>query len=149
MQNLLSNIKATKVFDSAAASLVGQDGDVIDMLGFEGVMFVLSLGTTVTSGATITLLAAQNTTSSVVGMAELDDEVTVTVGASDAEKLIILDLYQPAERYVRPEFEISDQTVEIDSIIAIQYGAKKMPVTQSTAANGVLASGTAVSPDEA
>lgn len=146
--NLLKNVKITKVHDSVAAGTDNKDSDIVDMAGFDGCLFILCMGT-VTSGAVVELVADQNTANSTSGMAELEGSASFTAGASDSEKCVCLDVYRPTERYLRCGVEISTQNIEIDAVLAIQYQSSKGPITQSTDANGVIASETLISPDEA
>jgi len=136
---LINGIKLTKVMDSQAAAQTNRDSDIIDMQGYDGVMFLASFGVLIENG-TLELVVDQNTANSTSGMAELTGTVTHTCGASDSESMLAIDVYKPRKRYLRCGIEIGTQNAEIDSVIAIQYGAHNRPITQSTDANGVLGS---------
>jgi hypothetical protein len=124
MSQLSPRIKITKVQDHTVAGTSAVNSDAVDMAGFEGVLFVTSFGT---AAANNLVNAAQETTSNGT-FADLLG-TSVTSGTSDED--VWLDIYMPQERYVRLEVARGTSST-LESIWAIQYGAKKQPVTNST-----------------
>lgn len=146
MRNLLNNVKITRVLAAVADGQAASASDILDMQGFTGVMFIAKVAD-VTNGSVLTLAAQQNTANSSVGMATLSGSVTYTAGATDADDdLLVLDVVKPRERYVRAVFTSATQNAVKDGVIAIQYGAEVVPVTQGST---VLDSDTIVDADEA
>lgn len=144
--SLLNDVKVTVVEAAAGAAQTALDSDILDMSGYEGVLFIAMLGD-ITSGSVLTLAAQQNTANSTSGMATLSGSATFTAGASDADsKVLALDVYRPRERYVRAYLTRTTQDAIIGGVIAIQYGATKKPVTQHAS---VIDSDTLVEPAEA
>jgi len=144
---LLNHVKVDKVINSVSAGTATNSSDILDMQGFEGVMFVASMGD-VSNTSVITLQVQQNTSNSASGMATLDDATTsFTADASTADdKLLIVDCVKPLKRYVRCQLITATANGEIDSVIAIRYGAHAKPITQGS---DVVASDIGVSPAEA
>lgn len=143
---LLSNVKISRVLVDTVAGQAATAGDILDMAGFEGVLFIAKLGD-VTATSVVTLQAQQNTANSTSGMATLAGSVTYTAAASDADDdLLVLDVYRPRERYVRPLLTSATADAVKNGIIAIQYGAAKAPITQPAT---VLDSDTLIEPAEA
>lgn len=143
--SLLNDVKITVVEAAAAAAQTALDSDILDMSGYEGVLFIAMLGD-VTSGSVLTLVAQQNTANSTSGMATVSGSATFTAGASDADsKVLALDVYRPRERYVRAYLTRTTQDAVVGGVIAIQYGAGKRPTTQHAS---IIASATAVEPAE-
>lgn len=144
--SLLSGVKITRVLVDTAAGKAATASDILDMSGFDGVLFIAKLGD-VADTSVVTLAAQQNTANSTSGMATLSGSVTYTAGASDADDdLLVLDVHRPRERYVRAVLTSATANAEKNGIIAIQYGASKLPVTQGST---VLDSDTLVEPAEA
>lgn len=146
--NLSKDVDITRVMDSVSAGTDDtQSSDILDMQGWDGVLFVALLGD-VTATAVITLQAQQNTANSASGMATLSGTSSQdAAGASDQDDLLmLLDLYRPEERYIRAQVVRATANVEIDGVIAIRYRGVKKPITQGST---VLDTTLLRSPDEA
>lgn len=144
--SLLKNVKITRVAASAVAAQTDVNGSILDMAGFEGVMFVALLGD-VSDGSKLALKAEQNTANSTSGMAELVGSAAFTASASDADsKALVLDVHKPRERYVRAVLERGTANAVVDAVIAIQY----MPWSAPTAHDAsVIAAALINDPNEA
>lgn len=102
-------------------------GDVLDMTGFDGVLFVGVYGTT--NAGTESYIFAQGGTAS----GSLSD----TTGAQRLSKTtVFLDLYRPTTRFVRGGL-VSTASGETKTLIAIQYGPRTVPTTQPASTTGV------------
>lgn len=144
--SLLNDVVIDRVLIDMAAGQAATAGDILDMAGFEGVIFIAKLGD-VTDTSVVTLTAQQSTANSAGGMATLSGSVTFTAGAADADNnLLVLDVYRPTERYVRPVLTSATANAVKNGIIAIRYGGRKLPATQSAT---VLASATLIEAAEA
>lgn len=143
--NLSKNVKVTRVMDAVAAGQAANNGDILDMSGFEGVVFICALGT-VTDASVVTMKAQQDDANAAAGMADLSGATVSLTGSSDSNQCLLLDLYRPTKRYVRCVVTTATQNAAIDGVIAIQYSGRYLPVTQST---DIDASTLSVSPDEA
>ena len=122
-----------------------QSGTILDMAGFEGVLFTATFAD-VDDTAVLTLRAQQDTDSAGGTMATLTSSCTFTASATSADnKCLVLDVFRPAERYVRPQVVIATANAITASVIAIQYGAHKAPTTQGST---VLDNDLVVSPAE-
>lgn len=146
--NLSKNVKFTRLLTSTAAGTGDTlSGAILDMSGFEGVVFVALLGDAA-AGAVVTLQAQQNTANSASGMATLAGTAAQAAfsASSGDDKVLVLDVYQPRERYLRPQLVRATTNIAIDGILAIQYEARTRPtVNDATVLSTVLL----VSPDEA
>ena len=130
--NLSKNVKITRIATAQAAGTGAINSDSVDMQGFEGVLFVVSLGTVV-SGAATSINAAQSADDS--SFADLLGS-SVTIADDDDDELKYLDIYQPGDRWVRLEVARATQNSTIDSVVAYQYSPLKAPVTQPTGTEG-------------
>lgn len=143
--SLLKNCKITRVANAAAAAQTDVNGSILDMAGFEGVMFVALTGDATATSA-LALKCEQNTVNSASGMAELTGAASFTAGASDADnKALVLDVHKPRERYVRAVLERGTADCVVDGIIAIQYMPRSMPTSQDAS---VIASALINDPSE-
>jgi len=129
--SLLNDVKVTVVSPAATAATTAIESDILDMSGYEGVVFIAMLGD-VSDTSVLTLAAQQNIANSGTGMATLAGNATFTAGASNADsKALVLDVYRPRERYVRAYFTRATANAVMGGIIAIQYGAAKKPQSQA------------------
>ena len=130
--NLNKAIKITRAANSSAAAQTEVLTSVLDMQGFDGVMFVALLGD-VTATSVLTLTAKGNTASSTSSPTPVTQVATAafTAGASDADnKALVLDVYDPALRYVFASLTRTVANAVVDGIVAIQYMADLRPTTQ-------------------
>lgn len=146
MHNLSKNVKVTKMIDYQAAGT----GDTItsgyvDMTGFESVMFICSLGA-IAAGGSATLKAQQDTDPAFGTVADLAGTGVANSADTDDNKLLILEIVKPQERYVRPAVVRAVGNVTIESVVAIQSGASYVPTTHDSTT--VEASEVHVSPAE-
>jgi len=116
----------------AAASSTDNNSDIIDMAGWEGVIFVCPIEDSV-SGGVATLKVEQNTANSDSGMAAIAGaSAAVTSGANDDLNgtLLVVEVYRPRERYVQAVQVSATQNIAFGTMTAILYGALKMPITK-------------------
>ena len=98
----------------------------VDMNGFEGVSFVLQIGT---SGSTSITMHIESGSSS--GMSDMVDmEGTSLISTSTGRSAIVSDFCKPPYRYVRPVVVAATESAY--SVLAIKYGARILPTTQTT-----------------
>ncbi len=133
MTSMLKNVKVTPVAASSAAATTEVLTSVLDMSGFDGVMFIALLGD-VTATSVLTLTAKGNTASSTSSPTPVTQVATAafTAGASDADdKALVVDVYDPALRYVFASLTRTVANAVVNGIIAIQYKAEYRPTTQA------------------
>jgi len=137
MKNFLEECKITRVANAAVAATTDVDGDRVDMTGYDSVLFVALLGD-VTSGSVLELQALQNTADSASSPTPAEitaDNVTHTAGASDADNkllAVVVHRHDPAlGRYLFPRLKRGSQNAVLDGMLAIQFNARNVPVTQS------------------
>lgn len=144
--SLLKNVKITRVANAAVAAQTDVVGSILDMAGFDGVMFVALYGD-VTDTSALQLKAEQNTANSGTGMAALVGGPSFAAGPTNADNgALVLDVYKPREQFVRPVLKRGTANAVVDGILAIQYGAMSKPTVQSAS---VIASTLLNDPNEA
>lgn len=112
---------ATDITDAAAA----------DTAGYEGVRFIFSFGA-ITAGAVTSVAAAGLATSSPTPGTDDLAGTKITVADTDDDKVVILDINKPQQRYVRPFVKRATQNAVLNSIITELYGPKKLPIEKDT-----------------
>lgn len=132
----LSNKVVTSVNHApiAAGTSNVTDCEVVDTAGYEGVRFLVGFGA-ITSGAVTSVkaqqAAAQTSATALTSGADLAG-TGITVADTDDNKIVILDVYRPQERYVQLHILRATQNAVVDFVVAELYGARKLPVTQDT-----------------
>ena len=132
--NLLKDVKCTLVLASAAAGTTTLTSSVLDMSGYEGVMYICNTGDA-TSGTVVTLTAKRNTANSTSSPTPTTGPAATYTSTSttDADdKLLIVDEFRPQARYSYCTVTRATQNCVIGGVIAIQYKASKRPTTQDT-----------------
>ena len=116
----------------AAASSTDSNSDILDMTGFDGVVFIAPIEDSV-SGGVATLKVEQDVANADAGMALITGaSAAVTSGANDDlnQKLLIVDVYRPQERYVQGVRVSATQNIAFGTLIAIQYNGRFKPPTE-------------------
>lgn len=135
MQNLTNKIQTIIAHAPVAAGTSNiTDCVVIDTQGYEGLRFIVGFGT-ITSSAVTSLKAQQSevkaSATSLTNGADLAG-TGITVADTDDNKIFIMDIYRPAERYVQLFINRGIANAVVDFAIAELYGARKLPVPASS-----------------
>lgn len=125
---LIKETKFTRVNDGEAAGTSAINSASVDMQGFNGLTFVVELGTVDATGTGNAVIAYSDDNSS---FTDLENPITVAWGASDDEGILLLTVAKPTHRYYRCELTRSTANSVIDSILAIQTDPILKPTTQS------------------
>lgn len=129
MHNLTDNVKIDAVLGYYAAGTTKRTSDILDMAGFDGVVFVAVFGTIIENG-TLDVFPEQHTLNQTSGMAEIagTSAYTITAGAAALTKsCIIVDVWKPQERYVQCNITPAAQNAVICGMVAIRYGGRLTP----------------------
>jgi hypothetical protein len=144
---LSKNVKVTVVAAAATAATTAVTSDVLDMTGYDGVMFVALLGD-VTSGCVLSLTVNGNSANSTSSPTPVTQKATsdfTADGTSADSKAIVVDVNDPMLRYVFAVLARGTANAVVGGIIAIQYTAEYRPTTHdasviaSAVGAGVLA----------
>ena len=129
--NLSKDVKITVVSPAAAAAQTAIDSSILDMQGYEGVMFIALTGD-VTATSDLTLTIKGNTANHLTVPTPITQKATTlfTADATSADsKALVVDLYKPALRYVFANLTRATANAVIGGIIAIQYNSTNKPTT--------------------
>lgn len=143
--NRANTEKVIRVMNGVAAGTTDQTSSAIDTAGFEGVKIYTLFGAI--TGSAVTSVKIQQSSDDGSADAYADVEGTsVTVADDDDNQVVVHDIYRPRERYLKVVVDRGTQNAVIDGIVAVLYGADKMPTTDDTST--VVARETHVSPAE-
>ena len=108
------------------------NGTALDMQGWDGVTFIIPYGV-FGSGGTLNGLVQRDDNSGFNSATNIANSSITQVNAANANAGVIVDVYQPAERYVR--MQLTGQTNGVTAgVIAIQYRRTGiLPATQAAA----------------
>lgn len=143
IESLLKNCSFEAALNNTAAGTGDTlNGDIIDLGSggnFDSVCFVAKLGD-VAATAVATLKAYAGAASNLSDGAYKATTATITADATNADnKLLVLDIVKPGNRYVRPDLVRATANIPVESIIAIKYNSKAVPITQGAdVANGAM-----------
>lgn len=123
MANLSPRIKIQKVADHTTAATTTVTSATVDMLGYEGCLFITSYGTAASGNiANVQQSADDSSYADLLGSA-------VTSGSSDED--VWIDVYRPGDRYLQLEC-VRATSSTLESIWAIKYGGKNLPEDNTT-----------------
>jgi hypothetical protein len=152
MGNLLKNVAVKQVLGYYAAGTTKRTSDIVDTAGYDGVMFIASLGTIIEAG-TLDVFVEQDAANATTYMARLATTAAHTITAANAtltKSCIVVDVFRPTDRYLQCNITPASQNAVICGIVAILYKGHKLPVTQvATALNAVIKSTSLTEPAEA
>lgn len=144
---LLQKVKVDYILGYYAAGTTKRTSTIIDMAGYDGVLFLALLGTIIEAG-TIDVAVEQNTANSTSGMARVATTSAHTVTAANAaltQSVIAVDVFRPQERYLQAFITPASQNAVILGIVAIRYHGRVQPDANAD----LLTSFILASPEEA
>ena len=130
--NVSRGIKFTRVLDAVAAGTSDQNSSSVDMKSYDTVTFVVGFGAITASAVTSIKLQGSDDDLSFSDLAG----TAITVADSDDDKIVLSEINQPQQRYVRCVVDRGTQNAVIDFAVALQNKANKAPVTQSSTVLG-------------
>ena len=145
IQQLARNTKATLVKTTVVAGTSNIQSDAVDMANFEGVVFYISMGA-ITATAVTSANVQQSSTAALAGTETDILGSKITIADDDDNQMAIIDVYRPSKRYVNAIVLRATANSVINSIIAVQYGAGRLPATNDTTT--VIDALTLISPAE-
>jgi hypothetical protein len=139
--NFGKQCKVTRVVNATAAGTTTINSSILDMSGYDGVVFIALFGTLtatqvtslkVQSGNAANLSDAADVTQPQLVNGSVVNSTTVAgpLGDSQSNFCLISEVLRPQARYVRAVVVRGTANAVIDGVIAIQYRAAKQPVTQ-------------------
>ena len=131
MFNLSKAGKVTRVSNAVAAGQTAINSASVDMKAFHSAQFIVAFGAITASAVTSVKLQQSSDDASADAFADLLG-TSITVADDDDNQLIVLDINEPQERYVRCVVSRATQDSVVDGIICQQYNAFEEPVTHDS-----------------
>jgi len=130
MRHQLEDLKVSEVISATATGTTTINSAEVDTAGYDGVIFVTSLGT---ANAGNGHKVQQDT---VTGMAGAADLLGSQVLCNGTGKVLVTYVHRPQERFVRCAVIRAGATTTINNCSAILVGARRTPQT-NTVTNAV------------
>ncbi len=145
LHSLLKNANISVAYTLiAAASNTDQKTAVLDMAGYDGVVFITPI-TVETNTGVATLDVHGNSANSTSGSALITGatDTGTSTGSNLAGKALVVDVYKPSQRYVMGRIRSATANMTFGPTIAVRYRAKKRPVTNDSTvpSGGILVQG--------
>lgn len=133
MESILRETKIDKVLGNTVAGTSDTlTSEIVDLQGFDSVLLIATTGD-VADTAVGTLRAFIGDAAALGDGVTKTATATFTATATSADnKIVVLDVIRPGKRYVRADFVRATANIPVESIIAIRYNARNIPVTQGT-----------------
>ena len=132
IDSILKDCMITRVENAAGAAQTELLTDVLDMSGWDGVVFIALLGD-ITVSSVLTLTVYSNSSNSASGGTSESATAAYTATATDADnKLLVAEVVRPTARYVYGSLTRTAANAVVDGIIAIQFRGTKSPITQGS-----------------
>lgn len=128
--NFIKDMRVLSVLAVAASAQTLLTTAVVDMRGFDSVVFVAHLGD-VADTSVLTLTGQTGEESDGSDAADLALPVTFTADASSGDNnLLVLDLHKPRQRYVRATLGRGVANAAVSGVVAILYNSSQRPVVE-------------------
>jgi hypothetical protein len=125
--NVSKACKFTRVSNAAAAGTSAINSAVIDTKGFKGTTFIVAFGTIVENAVT-SVKVQQGAASNLSDAADLEG-TSISVADDDDNQIVIVEIDDARERYLRCVVSRATQNSTVDGIVAMQHNADEEPVT--------------------
>lgn len=125
--NIVTASKRTRCVNATAAGTTNVNGPVLDMQGFDSVVFEACFGA-LTAGQVTKIKAQAGNKADGSDMADLAGAETVAMADADSNKMLVLEVFRMTNlRYIRVVVERGTANAVIDSVVATQYHSHKQP----------------------
>ncbi len=144
MSNLSKQVQVQRIKVGVVAGTTTITSDAVDMAGFEGAMFVFSVGA-ITSGAALSWKAQQSSDDAATDAYSDLLGTNQAIADTASDKVSILEIYKPEKRYLKVVVTRATQNAVIDGIVVYKSEPKFANVTNGAT---VVGSETHLSPEE-
>jgi hypothetical protein len=133
MGEFITKEKIIRVKNAVAAGTSAiTDATAVDMASFDSCEFLVLLGTmTSTTDVDVTVYASNDSGGSPDDWTALTG-ATVAVPDTNSNKVVRIEVSNPAKRYLQVRLTRATANCVIDGILAIQRGASYTPITDDT-----------------
>ena len=139
---MIESLVKEVVFDrikvyQAAGTADAITSDAVDTSGCEGVCFVVTLGT-ITATGTATCKLQQSSDNDADAYSDIAGSSKANSGDAATTKQLVIEIKNPQKRYLKLVLTRAVANVVVDSITALKFGYKKLPITDDASVDGTL-----------
>lgn len=102
----------------------------VDLKGYDGVMFVALFGALTANQVTSLRGQQSSDNGSSDDFSDIEGSKVGPLSDDDDNDMLVLDVFRPAKRYVKPVIDRETANAVVDGVIALLYRAREVPVTQ-------------------
>jgi len=140
-----TDFSPVRLMNDVAAGTSNQNSAVLDMAGWDGVIFLTAFGA-ITASAVTSVKVQEDTDPAGGTMADIAGSgVSLAAGGADDNKTVMHDVYRALKRYLRVVVLRATANAVIDGVWAIRYRGSKLPPTLDVTIKSLT---TLVSPSE-
>lgn len=126
MGNIALRTALKRVMNAVAAGTTTQTSSAVDMAGYQGVRFIVSLGAVTATG--VPAVKASDCDTSGGSYSDIAGSLgTAYVASTDDNKVWVLDIYRPTHRFVKCIVTRGTANAVIDGIVAELYEPRNQP----------------------
>ena len=134
--NLSTATKAIRLSNAVAAATTTITSSALDTKGFDGALFIVSMGAIAATSACSAKLQQSSDDGSADAYSDLLG-TSISMADTDDNKLVLIDISKPQKRYLKLVLARATATAVVDSISALLYNPKNEPTTHdSTTVSG-------------
>lgn len=128
MKRGYADLKIVKVKAASAAGTTAVESDIVDLMDYDGVIFLTTVGA-ITTGGVQSIKVEDGDDSALSDAADVTG-LAITIADDDDNQSMVLD-YAKKKRYARANISRATQNSAFGEVYAILYGAKTKPVTNT------------------
>jgi hypothetical protein len=133
MSRLSETVEVRRVMNAAVADTDDTlKSDIVDLAGYDGVLFLILLGDVAAGGSAVAKVAVSdaNDTEQMDLLAGDGASTGVAEAANKDNKVLAVDVINCDKRYVELQIARADEDIIVDGVIAILYRGGHQPVSQ-------------------
>lgn len=130
--SLLQQLEFIRLKNAVAAGATDiTDATVVDTANRESALFIIPVGAVTDSTASSVEIHGSDASGSGFALMEDDEgnECKYTIQNADDNKVILIEVFRPRHRYLRPVFKRATQNVVVDGIMVALSGLRSEPVS--------------------
>jgi hypothetical protein len=130
--SLSDHTKVVPAFGAATLPGAATAGVLVDMLGFDGARFEISIGA-LTGGATIDAFVKRDSASAFTTSTNITGAalVQVTSSAANSNSVAVIDVYRPSQRYLKLVLTSAAAAVVVAATCTLYRASGVLPPTQT------------------
>jgi hypothetical protein len=129
MLEILNQCAIDQISNGATAAETAVTSSVLDMSGYDGVLFIASLATVVDTSV-LGLTAYENTANSTSGGTAVTNGAATFTASGSSNTLLVVDVIRPKNRYLYCTLTRTTANATLNNIVAVRYRGHAAPVTQ-------------------